>query len=811
MLARKTDRLPRQHIVTLAAMAAALWVAIVLISALWNIHLQHESVIALARTEAHSNLNKDRAFRLWATSQGGVYALKGPHRSTSPALAHMPDRDLNDQFGRELTLVNPATVIREVGERFTDLYGVKTRITGRVYLNPVNKPDAWELSALSRLESGERQVEEISAIDGKPYLRLMWPMWMEADCMRCHAITGIKVGELRGATDIAIPLQPYFDTQSIAQQNIVLSHAALAFLGLGLIGFSARRSLKMEDVRAAAETDLRRFSLAVEQSASPTMICDPQGHIVYANARFFDVTGYAQEEVIGQMPRLLRSGETPQSVYAEMWQSLLAGKEWRGEFKNRKKNGELFWCMETIACVKDDRGSIHNYVAVLEDISERKFAEETIRHLAYYDALTELPNRRYFQERLDQALAWSRRGTSRVALMLMDLDRFKTINDSLGHLVGDSLLKQTAQRLAERLREGDTVARLGGDEFAMIVTSIDDEQDAGIVAQKLIEAMRPPVRVLEHQLQISVSIGIAMFPSDSEQSEDLIRYADIALYQAKEDGRNGYHFYSTSANRSVQDRLLLENDLRHAVERNEIFLEYQAKVTLSSGSVMGVEALVRWSHPTRGRIPPNEFIPLAEDTGAILSIGDWVLRESCRQMREWDDAGLPPLHMAINVSAHQLRKPELPDQIANLIAEFRLDASRMELEVTESLAMAQGDTALLRLDQLRRLGLGIAIDDFGTGFSSLSRLKRLPVTVLKIDRSFVHDIAENHEDRAIAKAVVTLARTMHLDVVAEGVETEAQAAILRDMDCDMAQGYLFARPLAPQALAELLQARSHGI
>lgn len=808
MLARKTDSTPRRHIVTLSVTAAVLWLAILLVSAFWNMRLQHESVIALARTEALSNLNKDRAFRLWATSQGGVYALKGPNRSISPWLAHVPDRDLTDQFGRELTLVNPATVIREVGERFSDLYGIKTRITGRVYLNPVNKPDEWELATLGRLEQGEQQVEEISNIDGKPYMRLMRPMWMEADCVRCHAITGIKVGELRGATGVAIPLQPYFDTLTGTQQNIVFSHTVLAFLGLGLIGFSARRSLKMEDVRAAAEQELRRFSLAVEQSASPTMICDPQGHILYANARFFDVTGYAQEEVIGQTPRLLRSGETPESVYTEMWQSLLAGKEWRGEFKNRKKNGDVFWCMETIACVKDDHGTTHNYVAVIEDISERKFAEETIRHLAYYDALTDLPNRRYFQERLDQALAWSRRSAARVALMLMDLDRFKTINDSLGHLAGDSLLKQTAQRLTERLREGDTVARLGGDEFAMIVTSIDNEQDASFVAQKLIEAMRAPMHVLEHQLRVSASIGIAMFPSDSEQSEDLVRYADIALYQAKENGRDGYQFYSASANQSVHDRLLLENDLRHAVERNEIFLEYQPKVTLSSGLVMGVEALVRWNHPTRGRIPPNDFIPLAEDTGTILAIGDWVLRESCRQLRQWGDAGLPPLHIAINVSAHQLRRPEFPEQIAALILEFGLDPSRIELEVTESLAMAQGDAALSRLDLLRQLGLGIAIDDFGTGFSSLGRLKRLPVTVLKIDRSFVHGIAENYEDRAIAKAVVTLARTMHLDVVAEGVETEAQAAILRDMECDMAQGYLFARPLAPQAVAELLQTQT---
>ncbi len=808
MFTRKTDGLPRRHIVTLAVTAAVLWVAILLVSAFWNMRSQHESVIALARTEALSHLNKDRAFRLWATSQGGVYALKGPNRMVSPVLAHMPDRDLVDQFDRELTLVNPATVIREVGERFSDLYGVKTRITGRVYLNPINKPDEWELATLGRLEQGEKQVEAISTIDGKPYMRLMRPMWMEADCMRCHAITGIKVGELRGATGVAIPLQPYFDTLTGTQQNIAFSHTALAFLGLGLIGFSARRSLKMEDVRAVAEQELRRFSLAVEQSASPTMICDPQGHIVYANIRFYDVTGYAPKEVIGQTPRLLKSGETPEAVYTEMWQSLLAGKEWRGEFKNRKKNGDLFWCMETIACVKDDHGATHNYVAVIEDISERKFAEETIRHLAYYDALTDLPNRRYFQERLDQTLAWSRRSAARMVLMLMDLDRFKTINDSLGHLAGDSLLKQTAQRLTERLREGDTVARLGGDEFAMIVTSINDEQDASFVAQKLIEAMRAPMNVLEHQLRVSVSIGIAMFPSDSEQSEDLIRYADIALYQAKENGRDGYHFFSASANQSVHDRLLLENDLRHAVERNEIFLEYQPKVMLSNGCVMGVEALVRWNHPTRGRVPPNDFIPLAEDTGAILAIGDWVLREGCRQLRQWDATDLPPLHMAINVSAHQLRKPEFPRQIAALIDEFELDPSRIELEVTESLAMAQGDAALSRLDQLRQLGLGIAIDDFGTGFSSLGRLKRLPVTVLKIDRSFVRGIAEDQEDRAIAKAVVTLARTMHLDVVAEGVETEEQAAILRDMDCDMAQGYLFARPLAPQALAELLQAQT---
>ncbi len=796
----------RRRINRMTLLSVLVWTAVIWISVGWNIRLEHEKVLDLAKAEANASLNKDRAFRLWASSKGGIYLAVGENNQPNPYLAHLPDRVLSVKDGTSLTLINPATMLREIGEQQSHLFGVKAKITGKKVLNPINLPDPWEFKALSTFENTrQKEVVEPAEIDGKPFLRVMQPMYMEPDCLKCHALTGIKVGELRGATGVSIPLEPYYNIERNSVASMLGTHGTIWLAGLGLIGFVSHRSKRHETERIVSENELRKLSCAVEQSASSVMITSVQGEIQYVNPKFCEVTGYTSAELLGKTPRILKSGETDLSVYQEMWTTLLAGKEWRGEYKNRKKNGELFWSLESISCIKDGEGAVTHFVAVIEDVSERKFSEETIRHLAYFDPLTDLPNRRLFQEQLEQATAWCSRSDSQMALLYIDLDRFKTTNDTLGHGAGDELLKIIGQRLVQGLREGDIVARLGGDEFAVIATNIHRSEDAANVAEKIIEAVRQPLIINGHELYITTSVGISLYPVDTGDLDELVKHADIALYHAKEKGKNTFQFYSEKINALTLSNLQIESDLRKAIERSELFLEFQPQIDLKTGQVYGVEALVRWQHPVHGLISPGKFIPLAEETNLIVPIGDWVLKTACRQLKKWDDAGLPSLSMAVNLSAVQFRCDGFLDSIRRMLEESGVDAGRLELEITESALMKNPEEAGSILRSLRELGVKVSIDDFGTGYSSLSYLKRFPVSILKIDQSFVREIVSSSDDQAIAEAVIALAKGMNLMVVAEGVETEAQLKILKALDCDKVQGYFFSRPISPDAIASFVE------
>ena len=441
---------------------------------------------------------------------------------------------------------------------------------------------------------------------------------------------------------------------------------------------------------------------------------------------------------------------------------------------------------------------------LLHDLEERKRVEQSIRHIAHHDALTGLPNRSLFRDRLTHAMAQADRYHQKLAVMFLDLDRFKAINDTLGHNVGDQLLKIAAERLRSCVRDSDTVARLGGDEFTVIVEDIVEDHDAAAVAQKILDTLSQPFNLYGHEVFISVSVGVTLYPNDDENADNLLRNADSAMYRAKEFGRNNFQFYVAEMNIKARERLMLESSLRRALDRNEFMLYYQPRVSLQSGRVIGAEALLRWRHPELGLVPPSEFIPILDETGMIIPVGDWALREACRQNREWQDMGLPPIRVAVNLSVRQFMQKDLADTVVRALEAANLSAEHLEVEITEDLFLEHNQTNIITLARLKNMGIHISIDDFGTGYSSLSYLKRLPIDTLKIDQSFVRDIGDP-DNKAIASAIIAMASSLRLNVLAEGVETDEQLAFLRAQGCNEIQGFSFSHPLPAEDFAQLLR------
>ncbi|GAB3538318.1 hypothetical protein GCM10027343_03740 [Noviherbaspirillum agri] len=565
----------------------------------------------------------------------------------------------------------------------------------------------------------------------------------------------------------------------------------------------ALENIAREQARKHTESQLRKLSRAVEQSANSVLITDRDGRIEYVNPWFTKITGYTSEEALGKTPRILKSGNTAPETYRDMWSTLLSGKEWSGELHNRKKTGENYWCQKVISPLKDEAGNITHFVSVAEDITERKQAEQTILHLAFHDPLTDLPNRRLFNDRLHQAAAMRHRRDNSFALILLDLDRFKTVNDTLGHDIGEALLKAVATRLQSCTREGDTLARIGGDEFAMIALDIAQPEDLARMAEKLIGILKEPFLLYGHEIYITASMGLTLYPDDAADAEALIKNADIALYRAKDLGRDNFQFFTRDMNAAMLYRLRLDTAMRWAIERGEFSLVYQPQVNVASGRICGTEALIRWRHPELGIVSPAQFIPLAEETGMIVQIGEWILRTACRQAKAWEEAGTP-MRVAVNLSARQFHHGDLDITITEIMKEVGLAPELLEVEITEGILMEDTSHTAATLEKLHAMGVQVSIDDFGTGYSSLSYLKRLPIQVLKIDQSFVRDIHTDADDRAIVTAVIALAHSLKLKVVAEGVETREQLAFLREHRCDIMQGYLFSRPVSGDEVLALL-------
>ena len=554
--------------------------------------------------------------------------------------------------------------------------------------------------------------------------------------------------------------------------------------------------------------DLHLARKVIEASLDGIMICNAQGLIEFVNPAFSQLTGYTFEEVFGKNPKILKSGRHDGAFYTRMWDTLEREGVWQGEVWNKRKSGDIFPEWLTINVIRDDRGAISQYAAVFSDITERKKAEERIKNLAYFDVLTGLPNRRLFTDRLQVAIANAHRHGQRLAIMFLDLDLFKRINDTLGHGVGDMVLVESAKRLGLCVRDGDTVARLGGDEFVVLLPELDHIEDVAKLAERVINQVKAPFVIDEHELYVTTSIGIAVYPDDGLTVEQLIKNADTAMYRAKDLGRNAYQLYTPAMNARSFERLAMESSLRHALSRDEFTLVYQGKVDLVTGRLSGVEALVRWRHPDMGLVSPAEFIPLAENMGLIGDIGAWVLKAACRQCKSWHDLGLPPVRIAVNVSALQFREGDVPAIVDEALKESGLPPNFLELELTESVLMQRVDEVAQVLRELRQMGVHISIDDFGTGYSSLSYLKRMPIDALKIDRSFVHDLLEDGtvvdgEGAEIVSTIINLAHNLRLRAVAEGVETHEQAEFLRAKGCDEIQGYLISRPVSGEDLISL--------
>jgi diguanylate cyclase (GGDEF)-like protein/PAS domain S-box-containing protein len=596
-------------------------------------------------------------------------------------------------------------------------------------------------------------------------------------------------------------LNSFFDDSAEALHWQTINGYIWLLLSAGIIFIARTRLFRCLGIgaqlaeRSADRERLRQAAAVFDCTREGVLVTNDKGLIVHVNRAFMQITGYQREEVMGQQPSLFKSGRHPASFYQAMFKTLNSVGEWSGEIWNRRKSGEIYPQWQTIRIVRDDDGRVSQYVAVFSDISAIKNSENVLTHLAHHDPLTDLPNRLLFTDRAEQAVASAQVHKRGCALLVIDLDHFKMINDSLGHTVGDQMLKAVAERLLAMFGPGITLARLGGDEFAVLAEGCPQLVHAAALAQRIIDGFKEAFVIDGNQLFINASVGISLFPSDALSAAQLLRNADAALSKAKNAGRDSYALYTEELTAQAQQRVETAFELRRALEQDELRVYYQPVHDLKTSRLVGVEALVRWEHPLRGLVSPAEFIPIAERTGLIAEIDAWVMQQACQQMCQWQQSGVVLSFVAVNVSARLFARRELYQQVAQVLRDTGLNPAYLELEVTESAVMDDPEVALEQMHRLRELGVRLAIDDFGTGYSSLLRLKRLPVQKLKIDQGFVAGLPWDDDDVAIVRVIIALAKSMGMQVHAEGIEQVEQASFLLEHDCDLGQGYWFARPM----------------
>lgn len=600
-------------------------------------------------------------------------------------------------------------------------------------------------------------------------------------------------------------------TDSYGQPVGLLSHNHILLNMEHLYISELKAALQARDkALRSSESSLRLAYKVIEASHDAVMITDAKGIIQSVNPSFCKLTGYSADEALGQTPSLLSSGQHDQLFYQQMWQGLQQQGYWQGEIWNKRKNGEIYPEWLSISAVRNDQGAINQYAAIFSDITERKKREQKIHELAYFDELTGLANRRLFQDRLEQALANAKRHHHQLAVLFLDLDLFKRINDTLGHQAGDEALRQVAKRLQKASRAGESVARLGGDEFTMLVPECEAKEEIVKLAQRIVAQFELPFQIQQNELALTTSVGISIYPQHGHTASELLKCADAAMYQAKESGRNNYSIYNSSLGQRHDQALQLEQALRKALSQQQLQVHYQPKVELKTGLLHSLEALVRWKDQELGQVAPADFIPIAETLGLIHQLGQQVLRQVCHQLQQWGPLAVP---VAVNISAKELADPQFLSQLKQILAESEVDPQLLELEITESCLLPERAAETQRvLQKLRQLGIRLAIDDFGTGYSSLSYLRHLPINCLKIDRSFIKTLPDNTNDRQITSAIIAMANAMGLDVIAEGVESQAQQEFLLSAGCQFGQGYWFGKAVDQSSILHLLrQAKQYPI
>lgn len=549
--------------------------------------------------------------------------------------------------------------------------------------------------------------------------------------------------------------------------------------------------------------DLLDLKYTLDQAAIVS-IADSRGRIIYVNDLFCEISQYNLEELIGKDHRLLNSGYHPKEYFKEMWKQIGSGHTWEGEVRNRKKDGSIYWVQATIVPFMNEQGRPLKYISIRKEITKQKQLEEEIFHLAYHDPLTNLPNRRMFMNQLRSEIIERNNSKSKLSILFIDLDNFKLINDKWGHDAGDLVIKDAAYKIKEAIRPTDMVARLGGDEFIVLLKDVEDEKDISKYVKQILANFQTPMSTSSQEYSLTCSIGIATYPENGDSAEQLITNADNALYHVKGRGKNDFSFFNNKMKIQSLESSLLENALRSAIKNEQFYLEYQPKQNIATKELFGMEALVRWNHPELGIIPPGKFIPLAEETGLIIPLGKWILRESCKQTMLWQKQGFPNLIISVNVSVRQLEDSNFIDSVLEILKETELDPRCLELEVTESI-FADVKNAASILQELRSMGIKISVDDFGTGYSSLSYIKHLPIDILKVDGSFIRDIHSNDESKAIVNAIITLANAIGLNVIAEGIELEEHVEELKTGGCLLGQGFYFSKPMKSEAFGEYLK------
>ncbi|MGK7934092.1 MAG: putative bifunctional diguanylate cyclase/phosphodiesterase [Microcystaceae cyanobacterium] len=672
------------------------------------------------------------------------------------------------------------------------------------HFTQLNQQVAQSHQQILELKASEKQLQNLINTDSNGLLVVDTQGMVLFANAAAQQLFGYSQDQLLGET-LGLPiLEGKFTEIEIFKPDQTLVIAHLQSVSLQWRGKPAHL-VSLTDITESKQLDnkMRVIWRAIEKSPVNIVITDVAGNIEYVNSKFEQLTGYSRKEAIGQNPRLLKSGVLPDETYEHLWKTVLSGEDWHGELCNKKKNGELFWEMASIFPITNYQGTITHFVGIKENITERKQQEERLAYQANYDALTQLPNRFLVFDRLQQAIEQANRLNTQIAVMFLDLDHFKDINDTLGHDIGDQLLVQTAQRLSACVRKSDTIARLGGDEFLVILSNLDSYKQAEIVGNKILKTLAAPFHLGKEELFVSTSIGITLYPDDGSKTDILLRNADTAMYSAKRDGRNGFKFFTASMNDKAQKRQKIAKNLRYSLQKNEVYPVYQPLIDLSTQRIVGAEALMRWKNEKLGTIYPDQFIPIAEETGIIVELGAWMLHQACRMASQWRNY-YPQFSMAVNLSPRQFRERYLLDTVNSAIEKYQLPSHCLELELTEQILLEDTPTANQLISQLHQMKIRLSLDDFGTGYSSLSYLKKFPFSVLKIDKSFIADISHDLDAVSLVQTIITMAHSLNLKVIAEGIETKQQAEFLKEAGCDYGQGYYFSQPILAEEFTQLL-------